>query len=182
MQPDIVVILFNCAVVVDNWAELRGEAARFPNAEERRNVIKALKEAAGGSVFVSNEAGRTILHYLAMNDAPDLMESLIVSGISVDCLDSNQQTPLHLAVTGCCTQAAVRLIECGADVHRVDIKHQTPWHTAFTISADNDVRLKAKKAIIIALAKVTIVEEIRGCIEVVNVLREMKEGKLLNIV
>lgn len=131
---------------------------QFPNAYQQRSVFELMLKVSG-EVKRDSETRRSLLHYLAMNRAAVLLEPLVEAGFNVDEQDSDDMTPLHLAVIGCHAEAVIALLGCGADACKRDLNQALPWHLAvgidMTNALHNDDRARSKQIILRNLALVT---------------------------
>lgn len=76
-------------------------------AEEKRmlqsyntpqNLVKYKAELVPQSVQFVQQENRASLVHMAVKDDPKKIPSLLASGVSINCLDANQETPLHWAI------------------------------------------------------------------------------------
>ena len=75
-------------------------------------------------------AGRSPLHYAAMNDEVSKVETLIAGGALPDAQDKQGFTALHLAAQQWSTAAATALLDAGASVDLVNSFGNTPLFVA----------------------------------------------------
>lgn len=75
-------------------------------------------------------AGRSPLHYAALNDDVIAVEALIADGVSPDLHDKQGITPLHLAAQQCSVGAARALLDAGASVDLENTFGNTPLFVA----------------------------------------------------
>jgi uncharacterized protein len=75
-------------------------------------------------------AERSPLHYAALADDIEAIDSLVSSGVSVDVADGQGFTPLHLAAQQYAVRAAGALIRLGATVDAVNSFGNTPLFVA----------------------------------------------------
>jgi uncharacterized protein len=75
-------------------------------------------------------AGRTPLHYAALDGDSELISQLLVSGLIVDAPDDNGWTPLHFAAQSNAADAIAILLKAGAAVDKRDGNGNTPLVTA----------------------------------------------------
>ena len=77
-------------------------------------------------------AGRSPLHYAALEDDAEAIARLLAMGTSPDVPDRQGFTPLHLAVQEFAPAAAVALIAAGATVDAANVFGNTPlWVAVF---------------------------------------------------
>lgn len=77
-------------------------------------------------------AGRTPLHYAALEDDAEAIVRLLGTGISPDVADRHGFTPLHLAAQEFAQAAAVALMAAGATVDAANVFGNTPlWVAVF---------------------------------------------------
>jgi ankyrin repeat protein len=107
-------------------ADHNGPAGRLPWAA-LSGTVKLLIEL-GADPRLSNQTGRSILHSLAYNQAPEcpeLIELLIERGADVNSKDENGRTPLNTAAWSGLEGVAETLIRHGADVNASDVDGNT---------------------------------------------------------
>lgn len=129
----------------------------FPNVHQQHLIFKLMWDAADGLKTTDSAEGRTLLHYMAMNDVADLLRIMVEAGFEVNAGDSDHRTPLHLAVIGNHADAVQVLVEkCGANANLPDLNNLLPWHYSLVIDMDNfhviSPRVESKKRIIRFLA------------------------------
>ena len=61
---------------------------------------------------------------------PEVVKFLIKKGANINAVNEQEQTPLHIAVTGRCIECVRTLIASGADINKQDIYGKTPLHYA----------------------------------------------------
>lgn len=83
-----------------------------------------------GETGRSDRAGRSGLHYAAMNDDTQSIRALVDSGSDVNGQDRRGMTPLHFAAQERAVAAAQLLLELGAAVDVRDAHGNTPLSTA----------------------------------------------------
>jgi ankyrin repeat protein len=64
-----------------------------------------------------DRAGRTRVHYAALDDNVNLIKELHRDGVNIDASDNNGFTPLHMAAQTGASRAARALVELGANVN-----------------------------------------------------------------
>lgn len=77
-----------------------------------------------------DQAGRSPLHYAAINDEASTVEILIAEGLSPDAQDKQGFTPLHLAAQQYSVAAASALLNAGASVDAENAFGNTPLFIA----------------------------------------------------
>jgi ankyrin repeat protein len=77
-----------------------------------------------------DEAGRTPLHYAALNDNADAVAALLNARANVNVQDIEGFTPLHLAAQQGALQAARELLDRGAAVDAETVHGNTPLFVA----------------------------------------------------
>jgi ankyrin repeat protein len=105
-------------------------------------VIEYLIEQGVNVNAKSDSSGLTPLHYAAMGNSPEVVQSLISKGADVRMKDRQGMTPLHHAAESMTYDAATKtwdyvdilenLISAGADVHAKDYDNMTPLDYART--------------------------------------------------
>jgi len=84
-----------------------------------------------------DRAGRTELHYAAVEGRLGDVERLVLSGEDVSAVDKMMMTPLHLACQQGHAEVAQVLLEAGAAVDRRDMYGNTPlWRAVFAFRGD----------------------------------------------
>jgi hypothetical protein len=69
---------------------------------------------------------RSLIHYAAMGDCPELLLYLLQDGTAKDDLDQNQRTPLSWAAQYGSLRAVKLLLDNGAEVNSMDDMYTTP--------------------------------------------------------
>jgi ankyrin repeat protein len=85
---------------------------------------------AGANLNVTDESGRTPLHWAVGSQHSDCVQTLVDAGSDPNIADDRGETPLHeAAYTGhdACIQT---LVESGANPNITEIRGRTPLHTA----------------------------------------------------
>jgi ankyrin repeat protein len=77
-----------------------------------------------------DRAGRTPLHYAALDGDSGRVRQLLGSGLIADARDDNGMTPLHFAAQSNGADAAAVLLKAGATVDTRDTLGNTPLFTA----------------------------------------------------
>jgi ankyrin repeat protein len=97
-------------------------AAQAPEDEDAdpRHAEWALRDArtliaAGAEIDITDDTGRTALHYAAEAGSEEMVALLLLAGADVARVDGQGDTPLHLAVGKGHDPAARALLEAGAD-------------------------------------------------------------------
>jgi cytohesin len=99
-----------------------------------KEAVRALAEAANGSIDAKNNLQRTALHLAALNGHAEVAEDLVGVAADSHAVDSIGETPLHYAAEYG-HEAAMRALECsGADVDAAYKPGNRPLHLA----ASND--------------------------------------------
>jgi ankyrin repeat protein len=75
-------------------------------------------------------AGRSPLHYAAMNNEVSEIQALVAAGVSTDVQDNQGFTPLHLAAQQHSVAAATALLDAGAAVDIENSFGNTPLFVA----------------------------------------------------
>lgn len=157
----------------------------FANKVEQHAVFEAMMQAAEGLIRRDLETGRTLFHYMAMNGVADILPAMANAGFDVEARDSDNRTPLHLAVIGNHFRSVKTLIEkCGANPHARDLNNALPWHHALHIDSDyvfeSEMRVQSKKAILRTPAAVTELDQVQnqGPKEALRQLKEDPEAKI----
>ena len=83
--------------------------------------------------------GFTMLHFAAKENKPEIIESLIESGCSINPVDDEEQTPLHKAAMCGGAESVKLLLERGADVNKVDSNGHTALHIAIITGGDIEI-------------------------------------------
>ncbi len=76
------------------------------------------------------EYGETMLHWVAKNNAPDLIELLINARVEINICDESGETPIHWAVREHAVNSVAFLIESGADLNICSFDGDTPLDLA----------------------------------------------------
>jgi len=138
----------------------------FPEPSQQQALFQSMLRMTKGQINRDSETGRTLLHWLAMNGVAFLIPKLIELGFNIDATESDNRTPLHLAVIGNHFPAVKCLVENGADVHAKDLKNRLPWSQALLIdwdnSVDNEERIASKRNIIRLLAMHTDIDRVQS--------------------
>ncbi|KAJ8672921.1 hypothetical protein QAD02_004182 [Eretmocerus hayati] len=104
---------------------------------------------AGANVNITDNQGKTILHWAAFLGETKLVRKLLLAGALVDLLDNNRDTPLKLTCYGCYDEigkellfldVAQQLINAGANVNIVDKYGTTILHRAAYLGKPKLVR------------------------------------------
>ncbi|EAW18099.1 ankyrin repeat domain-containing protein [Aspergillus fischeri NRRL 181] len=111
-----------------------GEFGRMENIAEIRlsDDIKAFLNDAHSSMEskgASNPQGpckRSLIHYAAMGDCPELLRCLLRTGAAKDVRDQNKRTPLSWAAEYGALDSVKILLEYGAKINSVDDMYFTP--------------------------------------------------------
>jgi hypothetical protein len=122
---DVVQLVEDKTVLKDGYTYLH--CAAYKGVKE---AVRALVEAADGSVNAKNDYQETALHLAAIAGRVEGVEDLV--GVAADCHAGNSwgRTPLHYAAWDG-LEAAMRALECsGADVDAVDKQDERPLHDA----------------------------------------------------
>ncbi|MBT0567265.1 ankyrin repeat domain-containing protein [Williamsia sp. CHRR-6] len=86
---------------------------------------------------MTDQLGRSELHFAAMDGTAQLVRSLIESGDDANVRDANLSTPLHLAAREGNLAAAAELLASGAHVDAQNDDGNTPlWNAVFTATDD----------------------------------------------
>ena len=96
---------------------------REGHLEELRHVLSYEKNIL--KYFeIKNLRGQTLLHEAVEADQPDVVQKLLLYGVSPDMKAKGGVTPLHLAVSKCHVDCVVALLENGSDITvKDDIGH-----------------------------------------------------------
>eukprot|EP00038_Savillea_parva_P002972 m.119612 g.119612 ORF g.119612 m.119612 type:complete len:1736 (+) comp11028_c1_seq1:326-5533(+) len=99
------------------------------------DVIQVLVEEGGADRWLRDDEGSTALHAAAMNAEFAVAQFLIDSGASVDAVDQDEDTPLHVSVASSVSDQAgiticTALIAAGADIDARNESGWTPLHVA----------------------------------------------------
>jgi ankyrin repeat protein len=98
---------------------------------ERTQIVKYLVgTVADVNLLVLGERRMSALHAAAFVGNVEIADCLIAAGSHLDCRDSEDFTPLAIAVIKNRTKLAVHLMKKGADVNIPDFKERTPLHHA----------------------------------------------------
>jgi uncharacterized protein len=81
-------------------------------------------------MMATDEAGRSQLHYAALNDDVSSITRLVADGAPVNAQDEQGFTPLHLACQQGARKAAEALLAAGADVDVTNTFGNTPLFVA----------------------------------------------------
>lgn len=77
-----------------------------------------------------NRAGRTELHYAAVDGDAAKVKAILATGLSPGAPDDNGWTPLHFAAQAWALDICVALLDAGAPVDAQDIHGNTPLFKA----------------------------------------------------
>lgn len=111
-----------------------GEFRRLENVAEIRlsddimaflNIAHSSMESNGAS----NPRGpykRSLIHYAAMGDCPELLRHLLRTGAAKDDRDQNKRTPLSWAAEYGALDSVKILVEHGAKINSTDDMYSTP--------------------------------------------------------
>ena len=107
--------------IVDNLGCSASHYAAQMNHVECAEVIQGhLQED------VTDQDGRTPLHWAVMQGNVEVMQALLAAGSDANWGDSEGRTPLHMAVLMQNEDILRLLVSCGADVNAVDGRKQSP--------------------------------------------------------
>ena len=82
-------------------------------------------------LYINEETKETVIHYLASQGNPDVVQLLLSSGLyRVDLRDEEDKTPLHYASINCREDMFEFLVNQGADIDSRDGVGATPLHFA----------------------------------------------------
>ncbi|RHZ44332.1 ankyrin repeat domain-containing protein [Aspergillus thermomutatus] len=118
----------------DSKTVIDGEFRRMKNIREIRlsDDIKAFVNNAH-SLFelkgASNHRGpckRSLIHYVAVGDCPELLRCLLRTGAAKDVRDQNKHTPLSWAAEYGALDSVKILLEYGAKINSMDDMYSTP--------------------------------------------------------
>jgi len=106
---------------------------------EAKTVAQHVADACQRRVMRDNLAMRHILHYLAVNGVADILRALLVSDDfrknHMNDQDSDEMTPLHLAVIGNHPECVRLLVNnFKANVHCRDLSTYRPTHPALVMN------------------------------------------------
>jgi ankyrin repeat protein len=124
------------ALILDQGADIHAKNLRgkspFQLALENSGPPQILRALlAGDRVQTVDGNGRSLLHIAIAEDAPlALLEIILERGGSAAALDSQERTPLHLAVDRGAWDTARLLVRSGADVFARARDGKTPAYTA----------------------------------------------------
>jgi uncharacterized protein len=93
-----------------------------------------------------DRAGRTPLHYAALDGDSGLISQLLASGLIIDAPDDKGWTPLHFAAQSSAADATAILLKAGAAVDSRDAHGNTPLFTAVFNSRGNGEVIKLLRA------------------------------------
>lgn len=101
------------------------------------NILKLLinNNADINAVDIDKNSG---LHYVCkhpgknVHDELKIIEFFLDNGISVNCQNSNNDTPLHLAVQNLKPKTLLYLIKKGANVNSINNNRETPLHCVYS--------------------------------------------------
>lgn len=86
---------------------------------------------AGGAVNLTDEDGRSPLHYASMFNINNCVEFLIKAGANIDLQDKWGNTPLHIAASNRDGDIAIKLLlQAGANRNIKDIEGELPIERA----------------------------------------------------
>ncbi|MGA5540622.1 ankyrin repeat domain-containing protein [Mycobacterium sp. NPDC051198] len=88
-----------------------------------------------------DRAGRTALHYAAVDDKIDVLRGLIREGADINARDDAGWTPLHFAADRGNLEVAEELLRAGADVNETNKLGEGPLFRAVAVGAQRDARL-----------------------------------------
>jgi ankyrin repeat protein len=79
-----------------------------------------------------DQAGRTPLHYAALEGRVDDVQRMIADGADVGATDNSLMTPLHMACQQGQLDAAATLVDAGAPINALDVHGNGPlWRAVF---------------------------------------------------
>ncbi|OCB12738.1 hypothetical protein A5717_15965 [Mycolicibacterium porcinum] len=90
-----------------------------------------------------DRAGRTALHYAAVDDKLDVLRELIRQGADVNAKEDAGWTPLHFAANQGNLQIAEELIRAGADVNAINNEGDEPLFRAVALGKRRNARAVA---------------------------------------
>jgi hypothetical protein len=82
------------------------------------------------STAMDRDAGRTVVHYAAMDENPAYLDMLLAHHVSVDVRTNAGDVPLVDAILSACDKHFHRLIAAHANVNAADSSGDTPLHVA----------------------------------------------------
>lgn len=108
--------------------------AKLKKAHAENDLRKICEEFTSATINISDERGRTPLHYVALKGKnPELIQYLIDKGADVDAKDNDGNTPLHLAAKEQNKEAVVALVKPYQNLSSVQLTNlqgNTPLHLA----------------------------------------------------
>ncbi|EAW20671.1 ankyrin repeat domain-containing protein [Aspergillus fischeri NRRL 181] len=130
----------------DSKTVIDGEFRRMKNIREIRlsDHIKAFVNDAHSSFEskgASNHRGpckRSLIHYAAMGDCPELLRCLLRTGAAKDDRDQNKRTPLSWAAEYGALDCVKILLEYGAKINSTDDTYSTPLSWSIHASPPTD--------------------------------------------
>ncbi|CAM9462047.1 unnamed protein product, partial [Ectocarpus fasciculatus] len=110
----------------DSWDTPLDLAAQGGHADIVQRFIRQ-----GARLNARDADGQTVLHKVAFENKPDVIDALVAAGAEVDAvLPESGFTPLHVASMHGCSEAACSLLKHGASISTRDSSGRNPLHLA----------------------------------------------------
>jgi ankyrin repeat protein len=122
------------SIPLDYKTDIDGEFRRLKSIAEIRlsdDIMTFLNDAHSSmeSNGASNPRGpykRSLIHYAAMGNCPELLRHLLRTGAAEDDRDQNKRTPLSWAAEYGALDSVKILLEHGAEINSMDDMYSTP--------------------------------------------------------
>lgn len=112
----------------------------YANMYDSQNILIWLAKKYP-NLFINDETRETVIHYLASQGRPDVIQILLKTGhYKVDVRDYDEKTPLHYASINCREDVFEFLVDYGADIDARDAVGATPLHFAVRWGSEAIVR------------------------------------------